>query len=252
MSTRDGTPMPWGARSAKGTERSSSPGHGHGAKGTAGPRDKHPEQGPSGRRHAGIAEGDAGDVQSPGQPGDAGSSESPRGEGAASTENPVSSESQANADGAASSDRVDSVARERDEYLDALRRLQAEFENYKKRVIKQQTAHLERAAEGLVDKLLPVLDTLDLAQAHAENDGDGDGEALVQVRSMLNDVLAREGLERIDPMNQPFDPTAHEAVMHEEAPREAEAKDPLVTEVFRAGYRWKGRVIRPAMVKVTG
>jgi molecular chaperone GrpE len=65
---------------------------------------------------------------------------------------------------------VAQIARERDDYLDALKRLQADFENYKKRILKQQTEHLERAAETLVEKLLPVLDTFDLAIAHG---GDG-------------------------------------------------------------------------------
>jgi molecular chaperone GrpE len=141
------------------------------------------------------------------------------------------------------------VATQRDEYLDALRRLQADFENYKKRVIKQQTEHLERAAEALVVKLLPVLDALDLAVAHA---GDSPEAKVVEpIASSLVDVLQKEGLERIDPLGQPFDPRQHDAVAHEEAHEEGGAV-PAVSEVLRAGYRWKGRVLRPAMVKVKG
>lgn len=137
------------------------------------------------------------------------------------------------------------VATQRDEYLDALRRVQADFENYKKRVIKQQTEHLERAAEGLVVKLLPVLDALDLAVAHA---GDSpEAKVVGPIASQLVDVLEKEGLERIDPQGQPFDPNQHDAVMHEEG-----GEEPEVSEVLRAGYRWKGRVLRPAMVKVKG
>ena len=134
------------------------------------------------------------------------------------------------------------VTRERDEYRDALVRLQADFENYKKRVLKQQTEHLERAAESLVDKLLPVLDTADLALAH------GGGEDIKQVASALTTVLEREGLERIDLDGGPFDPTLHDAVAHE--PSDGGGQE--VVEVLRAGYRWKGRVLRPAMVKVKG
>jgi molecular chaperone GrpE len=137
------------------------------------------------------------------------------------------------------------VATQRDEYLDALRRLQADFENYKKRVIKQQTEHLERAAEGLVVKLLPVLDALDLAVSHA---GDSpEAKVVAPIAASLVDVLQKEGLERIDPQGQPFDPNQHDAVMHEEGDEE-----PEVSDVLRAGYRWKGRVLRPAMVKVKG
>jgi molecular chaperone GrpE len=131
---------------------------------------------------------------------------------------------------------------ERDEFRDALQRLQADFENYKKRMIKQQTDHLERAAAGLVEKLLPVLDTIDLALAH------GGGEHVKQLNSALSAVLEKEGLERIDPVGQPFDPTLHDAVAHE--PGDADHQE--VVEVLRAGYRWKGRTLRPAMVKVRG
>jgi len=135
------------------------------------------------------------------------------------------------------------IAQERDDYLDALRRLQADFENYKKRMLRQQTEYLERAAESLVEKLLPVFDTADLAIAH------GGGEEVKQIWTALFDALEREGLERIDPLNGPFDPTMHDAVAHEPGDGTGE---PEVTEVMRAGYRWKGRVLRPAMVKVRG
>jgi molecular chaperone GrpE len=130
---------------------------------------------------------------------------------------------------------------ERDQYLDSLRRLQADFENYKKRVAKQQADILERANEGLVIKLLPVLDTADLAEAH----GSGD---VGQLRASLLDVLSKAGLERIDPDGGAFDPNLHDAVAHEPG----DGGEQEVAEVLRAGYRWNGRVLRPAMVKVRG
>jgi molecular chaperone GrpE len=139
-------------------------------------------------------------------------------------------------------DPIVALTQQRDDYRDALIRLQADFENYKKRMIKQQTDHLERAATALVDKLLPVLDTADLAIAH------GGGEDVKQITSALTSVLEREGLERIDPDGGPFDPTLHDAVAHE--PSDDGQQE--VVEVMRAGYRWKGRVLRPAMVKVRG
>ena len=134
------------------------------------------------------------------------------------------------------------AARERDEYLDSLRRLQAEFENYKKRMLRQQTDTLERASQALVEKLLPVLDAVDLARSH------GTSEDLEQVAGALLDVLGKEGLERIDPVGQPFDPNEQEAVQHEPG----EGDDPVVATLFRAGWRWKGRVLRPAAVGVKG
>ena len=137
---------------------------------------------------------------------------------------------------------INAIVAERDDYLDALRRLQADFENYKKRTLKQQTDHLERAAQGLVEKLLPVLDAADLALAH------GGGDDVAQIGQLLMDTLIREGLEGIAPApGAPFDPNEHEAVVHE--PGEGE---PVVVELLRAGYRWKGRMMRAAMVKVRG
>lgn len=139
---------------------------------------------------------------------------------------------------------VDDLARlhaERQDYLDQLLRTRADFENYRKRILKQQTEQLERAAEGLVEKLLDVLDVFDAALAH--------GQGFDQAYGKLLAVLEKEGLERIDPAGAPFDPNESDAVAHEDADGEA---GPVVSEVLRAGYRWKGRVVRPAMVKVRG
>ncbi len=131
------------------------------------------------------------------------------------------------------------LAAERDDYLDQLRRTRADFENYRKRMLRQQTEHLERAAEDLVEKLLPVLDNFDAALAH--------GQGFDQVYASLMSVLEKEGLERIDPAGKAFDPTEADAVAHE-----AGDGGPVVAEVLRSGYRWKGRVVRPAMVRVKG
>lgn len=129
------------------------------------------------------------------------------------------------------------------DYLDDLRRLQAEFENFRKRSVKQQTDLTERAGETLVRELLPVLDVADLARAHGADD---------QVGVALFDVLAKEGLERLDPVGNPFDPAEHDAVMHEEGDGDGAGGEAMVIDVLRAGYRWRGRLLRPAMVKVKG
>jgi molecular chaperone GrpE len=160
---------------------------------------------------------------------------------------------------------IDRVLVERDEYLDSLRRVQAEFDNYRKRMARQQTELLERASESLIERLLPVLDALDLAIAHSgptdagTNDGGG---ALPQIAALLRDTLTREGLERIGEAGVDFDPTEHDAVAHLSADSDGDAADGdatvprahrvVVSEVLRAGYRLKGRVLRPAMVQVKG
>jgi molecular chaperone GrpE len=106
------------------------------------------------------------------------------------------------------------LAAERDEYLDSLRRLQADFDNFRKRSMRQQTELLDHATEGLCVRLLPVLDALDLATAHLRGQAETNdaGRALEQIDSLLRDILAREGVEKIDAVGVPFDPTIHDAV----------------------------------------
>jgi molecular chaperone GrpE len=141
-------------------------------------------------------------------------------------------------------DAIAAIQRERDDYLDALRRLQADFENYKKRMLRQQTDLLDRAGEELIEKLLPVLDAIDLARQHDA------GEGVDAIAGALTDALEKQGLERIDPVGEPFDPNEHEAVMHQ--PAEDGDGGQVVASLMRAGYRWKGRLVRPAMVAVRG
>jgi len=142
--------------------------------------------------------------------------------------------------------------RERDEFKDALQRLQADFENYRKRVARTTDEVVARSVADVVAKLLPVLDAFDLAQAHfatATTDEleSVEAKALVQARSLLLDTLTKEGLDRIDQIGVPFDPTIHDAVAHVDGNGEQ-----VVDDVMRAGYQWKGAVVRPAMVRVKG
>ena len=147
-------------------------------------------------------------------------------------------------------DPIQQLENERDEYLLALQRTQADFENYRKRITRMQEEQSARAASDLVTKLLPVLDTLDLALAHQTeaSAGSEDAKALVASRSMLLDVMGKEGLERLDQAEVPFDPEVHDAV----AKVEGDGGEVMVDEVLRSGYRWKGQVLRPAMVRVRG
>jgi len=161
-------------------------------------------------------------------------------------------------EGAAEEILTDVVAltAQRDEYLAALQRSQADFANYRKRVLRQQEEQASRAALDLVAKLLPVLDTLDLAVAHLGSpNGESSAEnlALRQARSQLLETMAKEGLERIDQVGVPFDPLVHDAVAHAPGEGEAEGDGKLVIdEVMRSGYRWRGHTLRPAMVRVRG
>jgi molecular chaperone GrpE len=140
---------------------------------------------------------------------------------------------------------LERVTSERDAYLAVAQRTQAEFENYRKRASRQLTDDLARETGRLVEALLPVLDAFDYAAAHAGADGP-DGGAVGPLRDQLVALLGKEGLERIDPGGEPFDPTEHDAVAHEPG----DGGEPVVAEALRAGYRWRGRLLRPAMVRV--
>ena len=141
------------------------------------------------------------------------------------------------------------VERERDDYRDALQRLQADFENYRKRVVRDADDAAIRAAGSLITTMLPVLDAFDLADAHFKDVENDSSAALRQTRSLLIDTLAKQGLERLDAVGVGFDPQVHEAVAHEPGD---ESGDQVVSQVLRAGYLWKGAVLRPAMVTVRG
>jgi len=140
------------------------------------------------------------------------------------------------------------IERQRDEYLDSLQRLQADFENYRKRVARSSEDAATRAAGDIVAKLLPVIDAFDMAQAHFSDTESDEATALAQSRGLLLDTLSREGLERIDAVGGAFDPRVHDAVAH----IEGEGDEQVVDGVLRAGYLWKGAVLRPAMVRVKG
>ena len=149
---------------------------------------------------------------------------------------------------------MDEAERQRDEYLEALQRLQADFENYRKRVARSAEDVATRTAADLIAKLLPVLDALDLAEAHfvvngSEESTSLEAKALVQARSLLLATLEKEGLARIDTVGVSFDPQVHDAVAHI---ADDDGGAQVVDAVLRAGYEWKGTVIRPAMVRVKG
>jgi molecular chaperone GrpE len=145
-------------------------------------------------------------------------------------------------------DDLDAARTEAAQYLDHLRRLQAEFDNYRKRVQREQSQAMELAAEPVVRRLLEVIDDFELALMHASEKPDYDrflhGVELVYAK--LLDSLKAEGLERIDAQGTPFDPERHEALMQT---GEGDG-EPVVADVLRPGYTLRGRVIRPAGVRV--
>ena len=136
---------------------------------------------------------------------------------------------------------IDEVIKERDEFKDIALRVQADFENYRKRAAVQLTDEVDRSTGRIVEAMLPVLDAFEAAVAHGV-------EGVENIWSSLLGTLQKSGLEALDLQGQPFDPALAEAVLHEEG----DGGEAVVVEVLRTGYRWKGRVLRAAMVKVKG
>ena len=141
------------------------------------------------------------------------------------------------------------VERERDEYLDDLRRSHADFENYRKRVMRESASQLQAGKASVASSLLEVLDDLDRTlQAAAESDDTALAKGVELVASKLVRSLQGDGLERIDASGVPFDPNEHEAVQQLDA--EEPTETPRVAQVLRPGYRIGDRVLRAAMVVV--
>ena len=134
------------------------------------------------------------------------------------------------------------------ELREHLQRLQAEFDNYRKRVLREQTTAVEMAAEPVMRRLLEVVDDFELALMHAGDDVDPERllKGVELVYAKLLDALQNEGLERMQADGALFDPELHEALLQT---GEGEG-EPHVAEVFRQGYTLRGRVIRPAGVRV--
>ena len=147
-------------------------------------------------------------------------------------------------------DPVAEAQRERDEYLDHLRRERAEFENFRKRANRERMDALDRGAEQVVSSLLGVLDNFGFALTAARaTDADNPlAKGVEMVHTELVNVLRNAGLEEVEGVGASFDPLHHEAMMQVEA--EEPVDEPTVVEVLRPGYRFKGRVLRPASVKV--
>ena len=133
---------------------------------------------------------------------------------------------------------IHELAAERDQFKDIAVRLQADFDNYRKRMSAQIAGEVDRATGKLAEALLPVLDAAEAAYVQHPD----------EVGPLLNLMLAelrKHGLESIDLLDKPFDPNLADAVAHEPD----EGGEPVVAEVLRSGYSWNGRTLRPAMVR---
>jgi molecular chaperone GrpE len=133
---------------------------------------------------------------------------------------------------------IEAVLAERDQFKDIALRLQADFDNYRRRAAAQASDEIDRATGRLAEAFLPVLDAAEAAYLRHPD----------EVGPLLNVMLTelkKQGLEALDLEDQPFDPNLAEAVAHEPG----DGGEVVVAEVLRSGYRWKGRTLRAAMVR---
>jgi molecular chaperone GrpE len=148
-------------------------------------------------------------------------------------------------------EELKSRAAKADENWDRLVRLTADFDNYKKRALRERQDAVKFANESLLEKLVPVLDNLDMALAAAVSSQTGSVESLKRgvdmIYNQLKGVLTEAGLEEIDASKKPFDPNWHEAVSQQES---ADVPDGQVLQQLRKGYKLRERLIRPATVVV--
>ena len=136
---------------------------------------------------------------------------------------------------------------EPENYLELAQRIQADFENYRKRAAREAAAAGERAKSGLIRELLPVVDNLERALVSAEEGEQHLAEGVRLVHSELIAVLERNGIHQFDPAGDRFDPTEHEALSVRE-----DGEPGMVLDVVEKGYRANGTVLRPARVVVSG
>lgn len=150
------------------------------------------------------------------------------------------------------SDKIEAAKQQAAEANDRFLRLQADWDNYRRRTAQERLDERQRATEKLVVGLLPVIDDLERAIEHADNLTDPAAQQFVEgvsaVCNKLVGVLNKEGVEVVNPVGEAFDPLSHQAVSQIE---DTEAYDETVAQVYQKGYRMGGKDIRTAMVVVT-
>jgi len=146
----------------------------------------------------------------------------------------------------ATREELEALRRERDELKEQLLRRRAEFENFRKRVERERQSAGTEAVAAVLKALVPVLDNLDRA-LEAEGSESSLREGVELTRRELLAILESQGVKIEDPRGQPFDPERHQALAHEPAPGAPEGS---VVEVYRKGYSYRDRLLRPALVKV--
>lgn len=146
-------------------------------------------------------------------------------------------------------DKAAALEAELKEKSDRILRLQADFENFRRRTAKEKEELAAVITQNILGDLLPLLDNFERAMAVEQSDGEAFQKGVEMIFTQLREVLDKHGLQSIEAEGQTFDPNFHQAVMRVE---DSDAPDGTITQVLQKGYQAKGRVIRPAMVQVAG
>ena len=146
-------------------------------------------------------------------------------------------------------DKAAALEAELKEKSDRILRLQADFENFRRRTAKEKEELAAVITQNILGDLLPLLDNFERAMAVEQTDGEAFQKGVEMIFTQLREVLDKHGLQSIEAEGQTFDPNFHQAVMRVE---DSDAPDGTITQVLQKGYQEKGRVIRPAMVQVAG
>ncbi|SRR5699024_532263 len=145
-------------------------------------------------------------------------------------------------------EQLTKIQQEKDETYDRMLRIQAEFDNFKRRTKREREADRKYKAQDLANKLLPVIDNFERAfETEVPEEANSFVEGMSMVYRQLTEALKSEGVEVIETIGKPFDPNIHHAVMQVE---DEETDSEVIVEELQKGYMLKDRVIRPAMVKV--
>ena len=144
---------------------------------------------------------------------------------------------------------ADALEAQLKEKNDRILRLQADFENFRRRTAKEKEELAAVITQNMLGDLLPLLDNFERAMAVEQSDVEAFQKGVEMIFTQLREVMEKHGLENIEAEGAPFDPNVHQAVMRVENP---DVEDGTIMQVLQKGYQAKGRVIRPAMVQVAG
>lgn len=144
-------------------------------------------------------------------------------------------------------DEVNTLKSKAEEYLQMAQRVQADFDNFRRRTLQERSDLMKYSSQRLATNLLPILDNFERAVSSSGNDAAQLKEGIDLIFRQLREVLEKEGVQAMDAVGKEFDPNFHEAVMQESS---AEHPDNVIIEELQKGYMLADRVIRPAMVKV--